>query len=67
MLHSYSKVLIFLRFDANFDPEKHNAWLRRHLMAEEKREQSREEIITTMTIIMIKIIIMIMMIIGRRS
>ena len=45
MIHSNFevKVKIFLRFDANFDPEKHNAWLRRHLMAKEKREKSREE------------------------
>ena len=34
---------LFVRFDANFDPEKHNAWLRRHLLAQEKREESREE------------------------
>ena len=32
-----------IRFDASFDPEKHNAWLRRHLIEEEKRVQSREE------------------------
>ena len=32
-----------IRFDAKFEPEKHNAWLRRQLMAWEKREQTKEE------------------------
>ena len=37
------RSMLSIRFDASFDPEKHNAWLRRHLLAQEKQEQSREE------------------------
>ena len=39
----YSINILLIRFDASFDPEKHNAWLRRHLIEEEKRVESREE------------------------
>ena len=38
------------RFDSHFDPEKHNLYLKRHLLAQTKSEESREEKVTTTTI-----------------
>ena len=35
------------RFDSHFDPEKHNLYLKRHLLAQTKSEESREEKVTT--------------------
>ena len=35
------------RFDSHFDPEKHNLYLKRHLLAQTKSEESREEEVTT--------------------